>query len=145
MQTITEPRQVITWQAPNGSTINLAPQQADTLRAAGVWPRNRSGEYCQVSHGLHHGHPTWSGEFIRWCGHYGYSPDDPAAWSDFGQYRQNRQIPDSLAGRHGGEDDAAGVAWWNRLDRQQRRYWLDRAASARPADAWQAFQRAGQA
>lgn len=36
-------------------------------------------------------------------------------------------------------DDDAGMAWWNRLTEPERRHWLDRAGSARPADAWAAF------
>jgi hypothetical protein len=49
---------VVTWQAPNGETINLTRQQERQLRAGGTWPRNSRGEeYCQVSHGLHIGEP----------------------------------------------------------------------------------------
>lgn len=49
---------VITYQAPNGQTIDLTPKQIATLERAGQWPRNASGEYCSVSHGLHSGEPT---------------------------------------------------------------------------------------
>lgn len=38
-------------------------------------------------------------------------------------------------------DDRAGMDWWNRQDEHTRRLWLDRAASARPVDAWHAYQR----
>jgi len=41
------------------------------------------------------------------------------------------------------DDDAEGVAWWNRLDERDRRVWLDYAQSDRPVDAWRAFQRGG--
>lgn len=34
-----------------------------------------------------------------------------------------------------------GMAWWNRLTKSQRRYWLDVAGSARPVDAYRAYQR----
>ncbi len=36
-------------------------------------------------------------------------------------------------------DTALGMAWWNRLTRQERAEWLARADSAVPADAWAAF------
>jgi hypothetical protein len=36
-----------------------------------------------------------------------------------------------------------GMAWWNGLTPTRRRYWLDVAGSARPADAWRAFQAGG--
>lgn len=38
------------------------------------------------------------------------------------------------------EDARLGMAWWNGLTCQQRRKWLERAESARPMDAWRAFQ-----
>ena len=38
------------------------------------------------------------------------------------------------------EDARIGIAWWNSLPQTRRRYWLDVAGSARPADAWRAFQ-----
>lgn len=42
-------------------------------------------------------------------------------------------------------EDAEGMTWWNSLTPQQRRHWLDRAGSARPADAWRAYQHEGEA
>ena len=46
--------QVITWQAPSGSTLSICPGCERAL--AGRWPKDHSGqEYCQVSHGLHDG------------------------------------------------------------------------------------------
>lgn len=33
----------------------------------------------------------------------------------------------------------AGIAWWNGLNRAERRYWLEGADSAVPADAWEAY------
>ncbi|MGH8325554.1 MAG: hypothetical protein ACRET2_02205 [Steroidobacteraceae bacterium] len=41
------------------------------------------------------------------------------------------------------ENARAGIAWWNNLSRAERRYWLERAGSAVPADAWRAFQAGG--
>jgi hypothetical protein len=37
------------------------------------------------------------------------------------------------------QDARAGIAWWNHLAPTQRSYWLMRARSAIPADAWEAF------
>ena len=37
-------------------------------------------------------------------------------------------------------DAELGMAWWNALAPERRRHWLDVAGSARPADAWAAFQ-----
>lgn len=37
------------------------------------------------------------------------------------------------------EDAELGMAWFNQLTESQRRYWLNRADSARPADAWDRF------
>lgn len=48
-------RKVVTYRAPNGRSIDICQTCADRLTAAGEWPRNVSGEYCQVSHGLHRG------------------------------------------------------------------------------------------
>ena len=39
-------------------------------------------------------------------------------------------------------DDNEGIEWWNGLYERERRYWLSRADSARPVDAWHAYQRA---
>ena len=41
------------------------------------------------------------------------------------------------------EDARIGMAWWNGLTPTRRRYWLDVAGSARPADAWRTFQAGG--
>ena len=51
-------KKVITYQAPDSSTLNLTPAQVSALEKAGRWPRNTSGEYCTVSHGLHSGEPS---------------------------------------------------------------------------------------
>lgn len=37
------------------------------------------------------------------------------------------------------ESARAGIAWWNCLSRAERRYWLERADSAVPADAWEVY------
>lgn len=42
-------------------------------------------------------------------------------------------------------DDYAGMAWWNGLSESARRYWKDRAESARAVDAWRAYKRSQQA
>ncbi len=39
-------------------------------------------------------------------------------------------------------DALEGMAWWNSLTRAERRHWMDRAGSARPADAWRAYKMA---
>jgi hypothetical protein len=57
---------VITWQAPNGQTIDLTRSQERQLRRAGVWPRNSRGEeYCTVSHGLHVGEAADIEQWLR--------------------------------------------------------------------------------
>lgn len=38
-------------------------------------------------------------------------------------------------------DALLGMLWWNRLREIERAYWLARADSAVPADAWEAFRR----
>lgn len=38
-------------------------------------------------------------------------------------------------------DDRQGMIWWNRLTHTERQHWLEQAGSARPADAWRAYQR----
>lgn len=43
------------------------------------------------------------------------------------------------------DDEQAGIEWWNRQRERERRYWLKVANSARPADAWAAFKRSGEA
>jgi len=37
------------------------------------------------------------------------------------------------------DDTSAGMAWFNGLSPVERRYWLETANSARPADAWRAY------
>lgn len=61
---------VITYQSPNGGTIDLSRKQIAMLEAARVWPRNECGEeYCTVSYGLHFGVPTMSDEEVaEMCG-----------------------------------------------------------------------------
>lgn len=52
---------VVTYGAPSGGSINLTLLQIAMFKRAGLWPRSpRGDEYCQVSHGLHVGHPTFS-------------------------------------------------------------------------------------
>jgi hypothetical protein len=53
---------VITYQAPNGSTVDISRRQIRQLTAAGKWPLNASGEYCSVSHGPHVGAPSHTTE-----------------------------------------------------------------------------------
>jgi hypothetical protein len=36
-------------------------------------------------------------------------------------------------------DKQAGMAWWNGLTEAERAYWLHRADTATPAEAWDAF------
>lgn len=38
-------------------------------------------------------------------------------------------------------DEAEGMAWWNNMHENERKRWLERAGSARPADAWQCYKR----
>jgi hypothetical protein len=38
-------------------------------------------------------------------------------------------------------DAELGVIWWNRSTEPERAYWLMRAGSATPADAWETFRR----
>ena len=58
--------QVITYQAPNGETLNLARSQARRFRISGEWPKNSRGEeFCSVSHGLHTGEPTYTDNEIK--------------------------------------------------------------------------------
>ena len=46
---------VITWQTPQGRTINVCQDCEGQL--TGAWPRDKRGEeYCQVHEGLHTGH-----------------------------------------------------------------------------------------
>ena len=57
---------VITYQAPNGETIDLTSAQVEMLERAQKWPRNSRGEeYCSVSHGLHEGTPSHSDAQLR--------------------------------------------------------------------------------
>lgn len=37
--------------------------------------------------------------------------------------------------------ETTGIAWWNRLSEAQRAYWLRVAGSARPVDAYRAYNR----
>lgn len=47
-------KKVVTYQAPNGETIDIC--QDCEAKLADNWPRNNRGEeFCSVSHGLHDG------------------------------------------------------------------------------------------
>jgi len=47
---------VITYQSPNGATINLTHDQISALEQHGFWPKDlRGDEYCGVYRGLHYG------------------------------------------------------------------------------------------
>lgn len=47
---------VITYQSPNGETVNLSANQIRTLESGHNWPRDSRGEeFCSVSRGLHEG------------------------------------------------------------------------------------------
>jgi len=37
--------------------------------------------------------------------------------------------------------EAEGMDWWNSISESERRYWLDRADSNRPVDAWRMYAR----
>lgn len=56
---------VITYTAPNGERLSLTGTQESALARSGVWPRNKSGEFCQVHQGLHEGLPDWTDETIE--------------------------------------------------------------------------------
>lgn len=45
----------------------------------------------------------------------------------------------ALPAAHQTADDSDGIAWWNGMSVQDRRFWLAAAASAVPADAWACF------
>ena len=57
---------VVTYQAPNGETIDLSQAQVAMLERGGKWPRTSRGEeFCSVSCGLHAGQPTYSDAQLR--------------------------------------------------------------------------------
>ncbi len=54
---------------------------------------------------------------------------------------QTNTIDSAAPRRRPTADEAVGMAWWNRLSSRQRADWLQRARSARPADAWAVYKR----
>lgn len=47
---------VVTWQSPNGLTLDITPEAEEILTAARCWPKTEGGdEYASVSRGLHTG------------------------------------------------------------------------------------------
>lgn len=57
---------VVTYQAPNGETIDLSQAQVAMLEREQKWPRNSRGEeFCSVSWGLHAGSATYSDAQLR--------------------------------------------------------------------------------
>jgi hypothetical protein len=53
-------QKVITYQS-KVAAINLTKKQVALLKDNRVWPKDYQGEeYCQVSHGLHLGEPTFT-------------------------------------------------------------------------------------
>ena len=57
--------------------------------------------------------------------------------------RQLREALEALEAERSPAEALVGMSWWNGLTPTRRRYWLDVAGSARPADAWRAFQAGG--
>lgn len=56
---------VVTYMARSGASIDVTPRQEKAFDSAGYWPRSDRGEeYCQVSHGLHAGAPTWTDDEV---------------------------------------------------------------------------------
>ncbi|OOC08865.1 hypothetical protein [Thioalkalivibrio halophilus] len=78
--------------------------------------------------------------FAQWAEHYGYDPNSEDAEVDYQRYLDELAALEPVS-----RDEAEAMLWWNRLTPADRRYWLDRAGSARPADAWQAYQQEAQA
>ena len=78
--------------------------------------------------------------FKEWAEHYGYDPNSEDAEVDYQRYLDELAALEPVS-----RDEAEAMLWWNRLTPADRRYWLDRAGSARPADAWQAYQQEAQA
>ena len=39
-------------------------------------------------------------------------------------------------------DELAGMDWWNSIDKAERAFWLAKAGTAVPAEAWAEYQRA---
>ncbi len=78
---------------------------------------NGSGEHLPVEEPL-----------CAHCGGAGFEGNDPCAFCE-------APGRDALA-----EDARAGMAWFNALTPPERSWWLTVADSARPADAWRAFQ-----
>ena len=81
----------------------------------------------------HHGNgaaarPPVNEPLCAHCGGTGFEGDDPCAFC-------NASGRDARA-----EDARAGMAWFNALAPAERSYWLMVSESARPADAWRAFQ-----
>lgn len=62
--------EIITYQAPDGGTIDLSIEQVELLTHLGTWPKDWQGrEYCQVSHGQHRGRPSMSTrDLLRYVG-----------------------------------------------------------------------------
>jgi hypothetical protein len=53
--------------------------------------------------------------------------------------RQAARLDRVRAIRRPTADDVRGMAWFNGLSEQRREYWLQRAGSSRPVDAWHYF------
>ena len=57
--------------------------------------------------------------------------------------RRLREALEALEAEGSPAEALIGMSWWNSLPPTRRRYWLEVAGSARPADAWRAFQAGG--
>lgn len=80
-------------------------------------------------HGNGAGRPASADELLcAHCGGTGFEGNDPCAFCEASGH-------DTRA-----EDARAGMAWFNTLTPPERSWWLSVADSARPADAWRAFQ-----
>lgn len=80
--------------------------------------------------------------FKEWAEHYGYDPDSEDAEVDYQRYLDELAALESVVAKQDEADQAdhVGMTWWNRLTERERRHWLDVAGSARPSDAFRAFQ-----
>ena len=51
-------------------------------------------------------------------------------------------MTDTTPARAPTKDDLTGIAWWNAMTRPERAYWLERANTDMPKQAWEHYKRA---
>lgn len=118
---------VVTWQAPDGATLDVC-RACEARLKKDRWPRNRSAEFCTVSHGLHHADDCAS--CLDWqVVATVSSPTSGATWRAVIQTEADARVGGGQLGRRADEGGAHSHRWLAMVEAEER---VARLAEGRP-------------